>query len=257
MVDGQRFGDERRYETLQKVRADGRVEVAALAEEYGVSTETIRQDLNQLQETGVLKRTHGGAVRVERALTEQTVAERTGFSDEKQRIAAAAVRLMPSGGSIFLESGSTLQLLAELMPADAELTVFTNSLPAAMVLAQRSGLTVITIGGRVRGVTLGEVDNFALRSLEEIHVDVSFLGTNGLSVEQGLTTPDSAEAEVKRRTLNLGAQTVLLADRSKIDTVSVWRYGSMEDVDTLVVGAGVDPEQVRALQEKVVRVLLA
>ncbi|MGO3152804.1 MAG: DeoR/GlpR family DNA-binding transcription regulator [Galactobacter sp.] len=256
-MDGKRFGDERRYEILQKVRVDGRVEVASLATEYGVSTETVRQDLNQLQDSGMLRRTHGGAVRVEKSLAEQAVAERTSFSDEKRRIAEAAVRLVPETGSIFIESGSTLQLLADSIPQDYELTVFTNSLPAAVSMAAKPSLTVVTLGGRVRRLTLGEVDNFALRSLEEIHVDVAFLGTNGLSIEQGLTTPDSAEAEVKRRTLSVGTQTVLLADRSKVDAVSVWRYGAVEDLDVLVMSTGVDDELVTALEEWVGRVILA
>jgi DeoR family fructose operon transcriptional repressor len=256
-MDGKRFADERRYEILQAVRANGRVEVALLAQEFGVSTETIRQDLNQLQDAGMLRRTHGGAVRVEKALAEPAVAERTGFSDEKSRIAQAALQLIPESGSIFIESGSTVQLLTDLIPQDAELTVFTNSLPAAISLAERPSLEVVTLGGRVRRVTLGEVDNFALRSLEEIHVDVSFLGTNGLSIEHGLTTPDAAEAEVKRRTLAIGTQTVLLADRSKVDTVSVWRYGAVDDVDVLIMSTGVADDHVTALEEQVSRVILA
>ena len=231
MTDEKVFADERRYDILQRVRSAGRVEVTALAVDFGVSTETIRQDLNSLQESGVVRRTHGGAVPVERTLVEPRVTERTTFTAEKRQIAAAAAAHLPASGSIFIESGSTSLLLAESLPVDSSLTVFTNSLPIAMLLSQRPNLTVITLGGRVRPVTLGEVDSFALRSLREIHVDAAFLGTNGLSVEHGLTTPDQSEADVKREMLRIGTHTVLLADRSKIGTVSLWRYGSVTDID--------------------------
>ncbi|WP_173923098.1 DeoR/GlpR family DNA-binding transcription regulator [Agromyces sp. Marseille-P2726] len=248
MTDEKVFADERRYEILQRVRAAGRVEVSSLATEYGVSTETIRQDLNSLQESGVIRRTHGGAVPVDRTLIEPRVTERTTFSAEKRAIAGAAVAHVPPGGSIFIESGSTSLLLAESLPDDVPLTVFTNSLPVAVLLAQRPNATVITLGGRVRPVTLGEVDSFALRSLRDIHVDTAFLGTNGLSVEHGLTTPDQSEADVKREMLRISGHTVLLADRSKLGTVSLWRYGSVTDVDVVITSARADAAEIELLR---------
>jgi hypothetical protein len=86
----------------------------------------------------------------------------------------------------------------------------------------RENITVITLGGRVRAVTLGEVDNFAQRSLREIFVDVAFLGSNGVSLEHGITTPDAAEADIKRLILKAAKKRVLLADHSKVGVTSVW-----------------------------------
>lgn len=246
-LDGKVYADERRYETLRRARHEGRVSVRALAASFDVSRETIRQDLNTLQQSGLIRRTHGGAVPVERIGVEPLVSERREFTAEKRAIAEAAARHIPTSGSIFIESGSTSLLLAEMLPMESTLTVFTNSLPIAMMLAQRSLLTVITLGGRVRPVTLGEVDSFALRSLQEIHVNTAFLGTNGVSVEHGLTTPDQAESEVKRSMLDVGDHSILLADRSKFGTVALWRYGSVADIDLLITDKRTDPSEIERI----------
>lgn len=242
------YADERRYEILHRARAEGRVSVVAMSAKYGVSRETIRQDLNVLQSSGLIRRTHGGAVPVERIGTEPLVTERVEFTAEKRAIATAAAHHLPMSGSIFIESGSTSQMLAEMIPDGAALTVFTNSLPIAMLLVQRPMLTVNTLGGRVRPVTLGEVDSFAIRNLQEVHVDVAYLGTNGISVDNGLTTPDQSEADVKREMLQVGDRTVLLADRSKFGQVALWRYGSVTDIDLLIADIGTDAAEVERIR---------
>lgn len=249
------FSDERRYEILQRVRAEGRIQVSDLTDTYQVSAETIRKDLSALQESGFVHRTHGGAVPVERSVTEIGVHQRTTFSEEKRAIATAALTHVPETGSIFIESGSTSLLLAEMLPhIESELTVFTNSIPAALFLAEHSTHSVITLGGRVRPLTLGEVDNFAIRSLKEIHVSTAFLGTNGVSATKGLTTPDQAEAEIKRSTLRIADQKVLLADRSKIGTVATWRYGSISDIDLLITGSGTHDEDLTPIRDAGVKI---
>lgn len=249
MTDDRIYADERRYEIVRLTRENGRADVTALAERFGVSTETIRQDLNALQASGHVRRVHGGALPLDRTLIETQVSERTSFTAEKLAIATSAAARIPESGAIFIESGSTAQLLAEHLPPHPSLTVFTNSLPVAMTLAQHPELTVITLGGRVRPMTLGEVDSFAIRSLREINVDVAFLGTNGLSLEHGLTTPDQAEADFKRETLSVASTTVLLADRSKLGTVALWRYGAIADIDVLITSGGADARTLDGARE--------
>ncbi|WP_240183589.1 DeoR/GlpR family DNA-binding transcription regulator [Microbacterium paraoxydans] len=256
-VEAKLYAEERRHLIVRLAREAGRVEVARLAERFGVTPETVRQDLNALQRSGLLKRMHGGAVPVERSLYEARISERREFSAEKESIAEAALALVPVTGSIFLESGTTATFLAERLPPSRDLTVFTNSLPIALLLAPRTDLTVITLGGRVRAVTLGEVDSFAIRSLRDIHVDVAFLGTNGFSVPHGLTTPDQSEAEFKRETLRVGETTVLLADRTKLGQASVWRYGELDAIDVLVTSPHAEERLLDEAREHVGRVLLA
>jgi DeoR family transcriptional regulator, fructose operon transcriptional repressor len=162
------------------VRRHGRVDVATLAEELAVTTETVRRDLDQLERRGLVRRVHGGALPVERLRLEAEVSERSlAMAAENERIAKAALAHVPHEGTVLIDAGTTTARLAELLPDDRELTVVTNSLPIALTLATRLRLTVLTVGGRVRGKTLAQVDRWALRSLAEIRVDVAFLATNG------------------------------------------------------------------------------
>jgi hypothetical protein len=114
--------------------------------------------------------------------------------DEKERIAKAALAELPADGAVILDAGTTTARLAAALPPDRELTVVVNSPVLATTLGTRSNLNVLLLGGRVRGKTLAAVDDWALRPLADLYVDVAFLGTNGCSVERGLTTPDPAEA---------------------------------------------------------------
>ena len=120
------------------------------------------------------------------------------MTEEKERIAKAALAELPTEGSVLLDAGTTTARLAELLPSDRDLTVVTNALPIALTLSVRPGLTLLLLGGRVRGRTLAAVDDWALQGLRDVNVDVAFVGTNGISVERGLTTPDPAEGAVKR-----------------------------------------------------------
>src|SRR5262249_53567469 len=175
------YAEERQQEILRRVRAQGRVEVLALADDLSVTTETIRRDLTVLERAGVVRRVHGGAIPVERLGFEPALAARDAvMTSEKERIAKAAGGELPGGGSIIIDAGTTTSRLAEAIPMDRELTVIVNAPPLAVVLAGRPNLAVILLGGRVRGRTLATVDDWGLRPLSQIFVDVAFIATNGL-----------------------------------------------------------------------------
>ncbi len=252
------YGPERQQEIARIARRDGRVDVAELAELFTVTTETIRRDLTQLERQGLLRRVHGGALPVERLRFEPAVAERAAaMAAEKERIAKAALRYVPSTGSILIDAGTTTARMAEMVPDDRELTVVTNALPIALTLTARPLLTVLTVGGRVRGRTLAQVDRWALRSLADVHVDVAFIATNGLSIERGLTTPDVAEAAVKEAMVGTAEQVVLLADHSKIGNDRFARFATLDQVDVLVTDTGLDDDTARRLRAAGLEVVLA
>ncbi|MCX4526330.1 MULTISPECIES: DeoR/GlpR family DNA-binding transcription regulator [unclassified Streptomyces] len=243
------YAPERRQEILHLARDAGRVDVLSLAERFQVTAETVRRDLTALDRAGLLRRVHGGAIPAGRLDFEPDLTEReTTAADEKDRIAAAALTQLPDGGSVILDAGSTVARLAAALPVDAALTVVTHALPVAARLAGHTGIDLHLVGGRVRHRTRAAVDAWALRAYAEVRADVAFLAANGFSAERGLTTPDLAEAAVKRAAMAAARRVVLLADSSKAGAEHFARFGSFAAVDLLVTDTGLTPDDKAAIE---------
>ena len=237
------YGPERQRLIVTEARRAGRVEVTALAAQLDVTTETVRRDLTALERQGLLRRVHGGAIPVERLGFEPGLdARASSQTDQKERIAKAALAELPHEGAILIDAGTTTARLAELIPGDRELTVITNSLPIAMTLSVRPSLTVLMIGGRIRGRTLAAVDTWAQQALRDTFVDLAFVGTNGISVRRGLTTPDQTEAATKAAMIAAARRTVVLADHTKLGVDHLARFGSLDDIDTFITDSDADAE---------------
>ena len=242
------YADQRKNHILDRIHSHGRVDAVEVAEALGVTGETIRKDLIALERQGLLRRVHGGAVPLQSLAFEPAVETRTQFLTEKTRIAQAALRHLPAQGSVLIDAGSTTAKLVELFPGDRELTVYTNTVPLAMSLLTRPRLTVFTLGGRLRNQTFAEVGEWAVRALAELNVDVAFLGTNGISMTRGLTTPDPAEAAVKRLMLGCAQRRILLADHSKFGEIKGTKHGDLDDIDVLISDTGLTDDQCAQLQ---------
>lgn len=169
----------RQSRIVEFARTRGRVEVLPLAEELHVASETIRRDLKVLAGRRLLKRVHGGAVPLETVAFESTVEYRSQVDlAQKHRIAAAAVELLHGSETVYLDEGFTPRLIAEKI-ADRELTVVTSSLLAAEALAHSDTVTVLLLGGRMRGRTLATVDHWAVERLRTLVIDVAYLAPTG------------------------------------------------------------------------------
>src|SRR5690606_33617978 len=147
--------------------------------------------------------------------------------------------------------------LAELLPTDRELTVVTHGLPIAMLLAGRPNITLHLLGGTVRGRTLAAVGPWAERSMHDIYADVAFLGTNGLTVERGLTTPDLAEAGVKRALVKAARRTVVLADHTKFGRTDFAQVAPLADVDTVITDSDLEADLADEIESAGPRVVRA
>lgn len=238
------YATERQLEIRAIARDQGRVEVRSLAKQLDVTPETIRRDLTMLERRGVLRRVHGGAIPVERLAIEPAVADReTRMSDAKERIAVAALDELPDdGGSIILDAGTTTARIAALLPPERELTVVTHSLPIALSLADKPAITVHLLGGVVRGKTLAAVGTWTQQQLTDVCADVAFMGTNGITVAQGLTTPDLTEAAVKRALVAAARRSVLVADHTKYGVVDFAKVAPVATLDTFITDTGLDAE---------------
>ena len=254
------YAEERQQAIADLVAERGRLSVNALAEEYDVTTETVRRDLSVLERAGILRRVHGGAVPAS-ALTalEPKVGERDlAHADEKDRIARQAVSLLPpSGGSVLLDAGTTTARLAMLFPRDRNLTVVTNAVPIAARLAGSASVNLHLLPGRVRRTTHAAVGEDTVEALSRLRVDVAFVGANGLSVGHGLTTPDHAEAAAKRAMVASGHRVVVLMDSSKIGQEQTVRFAELGDIDLVVTDSGIARSDLAALERHGVEVVVA
>lgn len=225
---------QRREHIRLLVRESGIARVEDLRRELKVSVATIRRDLELLEEEGLLRRVHGGAVSMESRLEEAVFDDKTNqFSKEKRSIAEKAFKLIGQEESLFLDGGSTTLCLARLLKDRKDLTVVTNSLRAAAELAD-SGPRVILTGGELRRISQTMVGPLTSAVLSQVRVDKAFMGTMGLCLENGLTTTDPNEAFVKSLVMEQATQVVLLADSSKAEKVSFARVSDWQKVDILI-----------------------
>jgi DeoR family fructose operon transcriptional repressor len=254
------YAEERQHAMAQMITRQGRSSVAELAEEFSVTTETVRRDLSALERIGYIRRVHGGAVPTSSlAVIEPGLGERDeANTTAKDQIAAAAVGLLPpSGSTIVVDAGSTTFRLAKLLPRDHRLTVVTHAVPIAARLAGLPQIDLFLLPGRVRHTTHAAVGSDTVAALSDLRADVSFLATNGLSVTYGLTTPDREEAATKRAIAAAGRRTVVLADSSKIGVESSLRFAAISDVDVLVTDSAIRAEHRAALEKAGVEVVIA
>lgn len=254
------YPEERQQAMAGLIARDRRLSVSTVAESFGVTTETVRRDLAILEHQGLIHRVHGGAVPADVLTTaELALSERDLESaEQKDRIGRAALDQLPGdGGSILLDSGTTTRRLVAFLPADRRLTVFTNAASIVTRLAGHPAVDVHLIGGRVRPTTQAAVGPMTVASLGDLRVDVSFLGTNGLTVEHGLTTPDADEAAVKAAMIRAGHRVVVLADSRKLGQETLVRFGTWEQVDALITDDGISAAAVRALEALDIDVVVA
>jgi DeoR/GlpR family transcriptional regulator of sugar metabolism len=236
--------EERQREILARARTDGEVQVSALADDLRVAPETVRRDLRQLVERGMLQRVHGGAHPVESIGYESTVTYRTNsLMAEKRRIAAAAASRLEGAESVYIDEGITPQLVAEALveavQPSAKLTIVTSSLLAASAIADVPNISVMLLGGRLRGRTMATVDHWATRMLRELVIDLAYLGANGISRDHGLTTPDPAVAAVKSQVVASARRRIFVGVHTKFGVSSFCRFADIPDFEALVTDTGV------------------
>ena len=254
------YPEERQQAIAATVMSQGRASVADLAQAYDVTTETVRRALAVLDRAGLLRRVHGGAVPVRALhLVEPSVDERESTrAGHKHAIASAAAEFIPqSGATVLFDAGTTTARVAALLPPDRELLIVTNSVPIAARLASLTSVSLQLLGGQVRGLTQATVGERAVGMLESLRVDIAFIGTNGISVRHGLSTPDPGEAAVKRAMVACANFVVVVADSSKIGREEFVSFAPIDRVDVLVTDSEITPEDRAALTEHGVDVVVA
>ena len=232
---------DRRRRIASLVRERGSVRASELSDLFGVTDETIRRDLEELAQSGILRRLHGGAV-AERTRAESDFALRLlEHEGEKVAIAREAAKLVSDGSTIIVDSGTTALHFTRALQDKRDLVVVTNAVTNAVELMDNPNVTVVLTGGVVRRATFGAAGDMAVRSLGELRVDQTFLGISGVSIEGGLTYPSFEEAAVKRAMIAAASEIILLADHHKFGHDTMVRVAPLEVLTKVVTTPGLDP----------------
>jgi DeoR family fructose operon transcriptional repressor len=243
------FQSERHREIVARTLQTGRVDVADLAVEFDVTAETIRRDLSELQEQQLIRRVHGGAVPWHTQGFEPLLAVRNDQQvEQKRRIAQRAIRELPDSGTVIIDSGSTLTLLAERIPRDRVIRVVTNSLLTAQVLSDNEAVEVVVLGGKVRKNTLAMVDSETVAAVSPLTVDTLFISSDGMSAGQGLTTPYREEAALKRAMIERAGRVVALVDFSKHGSDHLVQFAPWQAIDVLITDDRADDDTVGSIE---------
>jgi len=247
---------ERRGRILEALSRDQRVLASELATHFGVSEDTIRRDLRELAEEGLLRRVYGGAV--PKSPTSPIYAKRRNESPTaKAAIARAAVKLFRDGQVAFFDAGTSAAEVASHLPLDLKLTIVTNSLPVASVLADHPSSRVVMLGGTVLRETLATVGAEAVEGYRRVRADVCVLGVASLHPEVGVGVYFHEDAEVKRAMVASAAEVIAVAASDKLGTSAPFVVGPLSIVDRLITDAGVSEEAAKVYTDAGIEVVRA
>lgn len=251
------MAEERRQRILAHLQSEGRVIVGNLSKIFGVSQITIRKDLDTLQERGLVLRSHGGALPPSSsALFDPPLQEKQHqHASEKQKIAAAAVKLVTDGSCVMLDSGTTTAAIAQGLKKLSSLTVITNAINIAAELSG-TDFEVILTGGILRKNSFSMVGPIAEDVLEEMHADILFLGVDGFDLEIGLTTPNLLEARVNRAMVASAKKVVVVCDATKFSRRSLSRIVPLTALHHVITDQSLPESIAEALRNQNIEVTL-
>ena len=248
-----------RHDHIQSlVNNRGRVTVPELSTHFGVSEATIRRDLEELDNLGRIRRTHGGALQAEKIVQEPPISQRiTENPEEKNQIGKAAAKLIRNGETIFLGSGTTVIEVARNLPPDIELTVITNSLPVVNELATHPGIELIVIGGVLRPRELSMVGHVAEQAVREFRADRVFLGMYAIDADRGFTNDFPPEIMTDRAIISIAPQVIILADHTKFGRVNSMLVAPVTAAQMIITDQTTSQTAVDQLEEVGIRVIRA
>ncbi|MCP8895913.1 DeoR/GlpR family DNA-binding transcription regulator [Shinella daejeonensis] len=245
---------ERQDLICQRLDHSGRVIAAELAQELGVSEDTIRRDLREMAASGLCRRVYGGALRV--APARLSIRPQAGDGNRKAALARAAARAIPAGSAVFLDAGSTNLAIARALAASDDLTVATNAPAIAAVLIER-GIATIQIGGTIDPRAGAAIGAKAMRDCESFRPDVFVLGVCGIDREAGVTAHSFEEAEFKRFVASLSRWLLVALTNEKFSTAAPYPVVSLTGVARAVLERDADAVAVARLASAGIEILRA
>lgn len=235
------FAQERKEKILELIKNTEKVTVAKLCESFNVSGATIRNDLRELENSNLLRRTHGGAISKSKTGFEPDPQHKEGqYRAEKEKIAETALSLIDDGDTIILDTGTTTFELARRLGEKRNITVVTNDVQIARCLEEIEDITIVLIGGYLRKKFHCTVGTWGVKMIAELAVDKAFMATNGISLKRGATTPDLNHAETKKAMISIANKVIVLCDNSKIGRNAFAQFADIHHIDTIITDSGIE-----------------
>lgn len=248
---------QRRAKISEMLEQDGQVQVLTLSKLFGVSPVTIRNDLAQLEKKNILIRTRGGAIRPQRVGIDFKLHEKTKRNfKQKQAIGLKAAELIQDGDTIILDSGSTTMEIAKHLGQFNELTVITNALNIAQLLAEYKNIRVIVPGGILRKNALSLVGPMAENAIRNYYCDKFFLGVDGIDAGYGVSTPNAEEAYLNRIMIEISRETYVVTDSSKFKKRSFAFIAPMDKIHYVITDHNIPENEKTTLEKNGVQVIL-
>ena len=239
---------QRRQHILAVLKRDGQIVAKALADELDLSEDTIRRDLRDLAQEGLLQRVHGGALPASPAVVDFPQRQQIA-TEAKRLIGRTAAQMIQPGQVVILDGGTTAVQIARHLPPELSATIVTHSPSIAVELATHPRVEVILIGGRLFKHSVVAVGAAAIEALSHIHADLYLMGVTGVHAKVGLSTGDLEEAYVKRALSERAAETLVLASREKLGVASAYVIAPVTQVSGLIVEPDVDEGMLQPYRE--------
>jgi len=243
------FAEERKKKILELLNENSKLLVPDLCEYFDVSPATIRNDLRELENAGLLKRTHGGAISNAKARFElNSYQKEVKNLSEKKAIARFAAELVEDGDTIAIDTGTTTLEFAKLLTDKKDITVVVNDLAIASYLEENSDANIFFVGGEVRRNFHCTVGPTAVKVLKGLSVDKAFMATNGITIKKGLTTPDLNQAEVKKAMIDIASEVTVLCDSSKVGNNGFAQVIPITGIHRLITDEKIDERDLKEFE---------
>jgi DeoR family transcriptional regulator of aga operon len=255
-------GQQQRFHAiLTGLQENGAVAVDELSSKLHVSVVTIRRDLDMLEQQGLLRRSHGGAVSIEPLFYEPFKKDRSfqeqveRQANEKRRIGRAAAALINPGETIAITPGTTTAEIIRGIPLNSKITVVTNTANIAMELSKRKDVSVFVTGGHLHGEWFSLVGPTAIRSLDNMLIHTMFIGVDGIDAQWGLSCFSSDEAELNGAMVRHARRHIAVADHTKFGVVANWSICNTATLKTLITDSGATDEMITPFQKMGIEVI--
>jgi DeoR family fructose operon transcriptional repressor len=252
------FQVERREWLINSARTNGRVDVNESADALGVTVETIRRDLNELEQKNLLRRVHGGAIPIEGLGYESNLEVRKqNFREEKKRIIDVALTKIGDAESVYWDEGFMFEMAAEEWQPQHRVTIVTNALRTAYVFSQKKNVDLIFLGGKIREQTVATADSWGPKQLQNLVLDVALIGSNGISIKNGCTTPSESVSATKAAAINASHKSILLALSNRWGFDSFVKFADIKDFTEAISDSDMDPQTYKQFTAQGMAITLA